>query len=165
MLTDKQMQKAREALNRKKTEDLMKRVKLRLYRRDQQKAAAFHLPFRMVHEHEYPEGEVMPNPYYPNPCGIMKDPATGELMPVPEEERLTDADMDFWFTRFLTLIDLDEYRDADLTGERIPPATAATIRDEYRRRIEDYNANPDRYNTRAWHEGDVDGRQYPKIDS
>lgn len=165
MLTDKQMKKGCEALRRKKTEDLTKKIMLRIYRRDQQKAAELHLPFRMIHRREFPEGEVMPNLYYPNPSGIMIDPDTGEWKPVPEAEKLDDDGMIYYFTRFLTLIDLDTYSDTDLTGERIPPATAATIRDEYRRRIEDYNANPDRFNTRPWHEGDVDGRQYPKIDS
>lgn len=164
MLTDKQMKKGCEALRRKKSEDLVRQIKLLRYRRDQQTAAAFHLPFRMIHNREYPEGEIPPNWYYPNPCGITID-TDGKWQPVPEKECLTDADMNYWFTRFLTLIDLDEYGDADLTGERIPPATAAAIRDEYRRRIQDYNANPDRFNTRGWRSGDVGGRQYPKIDS
>lgn len=163
MLTPEQMQKAREALQRKRSEDLTKKIMLRIYRQDQKTAAELHLPFRMIHKHEYPEGEVQPNLYYPNPSSVMIDTDTGKWIPVPENEKLTDEDMDYWFTRFLTMIDIDGYSDSDLTGERIQPATAATIRDEYRRRIEDYYNNPDRYNTRGWCAGDIDGRRYPKF--
>lgn len=164
MMTDQQMEAARRALRRKKSEELVKQIKLHQYRQDQQKAAKLHLPFRMIHKREYLSDEVRPNEYYPNDGGIMIDPDTGRWIPVPESERLTDDDIDYWFTRFLTMIDLDGYKDSDLTGEAIPPATAAAIRDEYRRRIADYKDHPDRYNTRAWYPGDLHGRRYPRIE-
>lgn len=164
MMTDEQMKKAREALQRKKSEDLVRRIKLRLYRQDQKTAAELRLPFRLIHRREYPSDEVRPNEYYPNDGGIMIDADTGELKPVPEDERLTTERKDYYLTRFLTLIDLDDYSDSDLTGERITADDADRIRSEYRRRISDYTEHPDRYNTRAWYPGDLHGRRYPRFD-
>lgn len=163
-MTPEQIEAAQRALRNKNTEDLTKRIMLHLYRQHQKEAKELLLPFRMIHRHEYPEGEVQPNPYYPNPCSVMVNKDTGDWEAVPEGERLTtDTDIKYWLTRFLTMIDIDQYADTDLTGEAISKEAADAIRDEYRRRIQDYYRNSEDYNTRAWYTGDINGRQYPTL--
>ena len=163
MLTERQIEAARRALQEKEAGDLIKRIMLRLYRFDQKAAEVLGLPFRMVHRSEYPTDEVWPNLFYPNVCGTYVDAKTGEWQPVPSSEKLDEQGRRYYFTRLLSVTDFSDYKNTDWTGEQIPQEDADRIRREYEARVQDYREHPERYNTRAWYAGDIDGRQYPSF--
>lgn len=152
MLTDEQMQKAREALQERKSEELKRRVMLHLYRQDQENARRWQLPFRMVHRKEYPTGEVQPNDYYPHRSGIIID-GSGKPAKLPDAERITKETALYYFTRLLAAneANLMQYRNSDWTGEAITTAEAAEIREEYLKRIRDYKERPEKYDTQPHH--------------
>ena len=160
MLTDEQIQAARKALQERKGEDLKRRILLHQYKRDQENARKWQLPFRMIHRREYPPGEIPPNDYYPHRSGITVD-GSGKPVPLPDAERITKATALFYFTRLLAAneANLMQYRNSDWTGEAITTAEAAEIREEYLKRIRDYKAHPEQYNTQPQH-GTGEGKRY-----
>lgn len=160
MLTDEQMQKAREALQERKSEELKRRVMLHLYRQDQENARRWKLPFKMVHRKEYPSEETAPNDYYPHRSGIIID-GSGKPAKLPDAEKLTEEAALYYFTRLLVWNEecLKDYRNADWTGEAITTAEAAEIRETYLKRIRDYKEHPERYDTQP-HRIDGTGERY-----
>lgn len=160
MLTDKQIEAARKALQERKSEDLKKRILLHQYKLDMLNSKRWYLPFRMVHKHEFPSGEVQPNQYYPHPCGIVID-GSGAPVALPDSEKITKETALYWFTRFLALneANLTEYSRGDWTGEAISAAEARELQKMYLERIRDYHDHPERYNTEAQH-GTGEGRRY-----
>lgn len=149
MLTDRQREAAERALIDNESQKLKKKVLLRAYRRDQERAERWQLPFRMIHRHEYISGEVYPNDYYPRMSNIGRD-ADGNPYTIEDAERIDHDTAIFYFTRILAANEsnLLEYTAGDWTGNMVTPDKAEWYRQTYLDRIQDFLEHPKRYDTK-----------------
>lgn len=146
MLTELQKEKAQKALADHKTRELVKRIKLHLYKQDQELVNTWKLPFRMIHRREFIPGEIEPNDYYPHMFGVGRA-ADGSPALIPDAQKITPERAVYFFTRHLAanLSNLEQYGPADWTGEAISIEAAGRQRQAYTARIQDYHDHPERY--------------------
>lgn len=149
MLTELQRGKAEKALADYKTRELVKRIKLHLYKQDQERVEAWKLPFRMIHRREFIPGEIEPNDYFPHMFGVGRA-ADGSPATIPDAEQITPERAVYFFTRHLAanLSNMEQYGPSDWTGESITADQAEWYLQEYMARVADYLEHPGRYDTK-----------------
>lgn len=147
-MTDEQMKKAQAALKDHRSQQLRKKIMLQLYRRDQERAERWQLPFRMIHRHEFIPGEIPPNDFFPHLSRIGKDSA-GNPYTIPDAQEITPETALYFFTRILAanMDNLTQYVPTDWTGEAITADQAEWYLQEYLARVADYLEHPERYDT------------------
>lgn len=145
-MTDEQMKKARAALKDHRSQQLRKKILLRIYREDQQKAERWALPFRLVHEAAFIPGECPPSDFFPHLSDVGRA-ADGSPYHIPDARRITSQEAVFFFTRFLVynMDNLTRYRPSDWTGEYISLEEAERQLQGYLARIQDFHDHPEKY--------------------
>ena len=145
-MTPEQMEKAKQALADQNSQEIRKRILLKQYRADQERAERWRLPFRMVHRREYIDGEIPPNDFFPLLSRIGKD-EQGNPYTLPDAEPITPETALYFFTRHLAanMDNLMKYRPADWTGEAITEDKAEWYLQTYTARVSDFMEHPRQY--------------------
>lgn len=148
-MTPEQMEAAKRALADQNSQEIRKRILLKQYRADQERAQRWRLPFRMIRRREFIRGEVPPNDFYPHVSNVGRDGA-GNPYTIEDAERIDHDAAIFYFTRILAANEsnLLEYTAGDWTGETVTPDQAEWYRQTYLDRIQDYLAHPKQYDTK-----------------
>lgn len=147
-MTPEQMEAAKRALADQNSQEIRKRILLKQYRADQERAQRWRLPFRMIRRREFIRGEVPPNDFFPHLSRIGKDPA-GLPYTLPDAQEITPETALYFFTRHLAanMDNLTQYVPTDWTGEAITADQAEWYLQEYLARVADYLEHPERYDT------------------
>lgn len=145
-MNDEQMKLAKIALRDYHAQQLRKRIMLRLYRLDQEKASRWRLPFKLIHDANYIPGECPASDYYPHLSDVGIDDA-GNPCRIPDAKRITPETALYYFTRILAYheADLRTYGPADWTGVQIPTYEAEEQLQGYLARVEDFRLHPEQY--------------------
>lgn len=145
-MTPEQMEKAKQALADQNSQEIRKRILLKQYRADQERAERWQLPFRMIHKAEYIDGEIAPNDFFPHLSRIGRD-EQGNPYTIPDAVQVTQEQARYYFTRHLAanMDNLMQYRPSDWTGENITADKAEWYLAEYMARVADYLEHPERY--------------------
>lgn len=145
-MTDEQMKKAQAALKDHHSRQLRKKILLRIYREDQQKAERWALPFRMIHRREFIPGEVPPNDFFPHLSDIGRS-ADGSPYHIADARRITRQQAKYYFTRVLAHNEplITSYGASDWTGINISHDEAERQLQGYMERIRDFYEHPEKY--------------------
>ena len=146
MLTPEQMDKAKAALQREKTKELVRRIMLHRYTQDIEKAERWCLPFKMVHDRQYLPDEEPPGDYYGRPAPVIYDKTKYCMVTNPEAgPPITKEKAIFYFTRHLVAVNLDEYGRGDWTGKTVTQEEADLLKAMFQGRQRDFVRNPHKY--------------------
>ena len=141
MMTDEQMQKAREALKDVRAKKLAQQIALHRRQHCLDDMKLYHLPYRVLYDHRGADPDERPlNKCYPLP-GLPRDAA--EQMNAVSIR--TEDDARYFCTRFLRYEDFDRYDGFDFTGQILQGAELEAVREAYKARQDDYKRNPGKY--------------------
>lgn len=165
-MTEQQMTAAERALHRVEMDELMKRIALR-HRIDCINDVSFYdLPYRLLYDLEQSADEVPLSRFYPHRAARAETEARVKKALTEARERqgdLSEAEAraiqkeiesidytpqdqrDYYFTPFLADWDFSSFKIWDWTGNKIPSAEAARLRQHYTERQKMYMENPERY--------------------
>lgn len=165
-MTEQQMTAAERALHRVEMDELMKRIALR-HRIDCINDVSFYgLPYRLLYDLEQSADEVPLSRFYPHRAARAETEARVKKALTEARERqgdLSEAEAraiqkeiesidytpqdqrDYYFTPFLADWDFSSFKIWDWTGNKIPSAEVARLRQHYTERQKMYMENPERY--------------------
>ena len=145
-MTPEQMEAAKRALADQNSQEIRKRILLKQYRADQERAQRWRLPFRMIRKAEYPAGEIPPNDFFPHLSRVGKD-ANGKPYTIPDAKEITPERAVYFFTRHLAanMDNLTQYAPSDWTGESITADMAEWYLQQYTARIADFLEHPKQF--------------------
>ena len=154
MMTDEQMEKAKQALKDVRSKKLMQQIALHRRQHCLEAMKVFCLPYRVLYDHRGADPDERPlNRYYPLP-GLPRDEAD-QAGAVPIR---TEADAIFYCSRFLRNEDFAVYAPYDFTGQILQGAELEAVRAAYTARQDDYRRNPGKY----WHHSIYPNKKDPK---
>lgn len=165
-MDERQKEAAERALHRVEMDELMKRIALR-HRIDCINDVSFYgLPYRLLYDLEQSADEVPLSRFYPHRAARAETEARVKKALTEARERqgdLSEAEAraiqkeiesidytpqdqrDYYFTPFLADWDFSSFKIWDWTGNKIPSAEAARLRQHYTERQKMYMENPERY--------------------
>ena len=165
-MTEQQMTAAERALHRVEMDELMKRIALR-HRIDCINDVSFYgLPYRLLYDLEQSADEVPLSRFYPHRAARAETEARVKKALTEARERQGDLSevearaiqkeiesidytpqdqRDYYFTPFLADWDFSSFKIWDWTGNKIPSAEVARLRQHYTERQKMYMENPERY--------------------
>lgn len=165
-MTEQQMEAAERALHKAKMQEIQKRLALSRRMDCIANVGFYNLPFRILYSLRQEPDEVPLSRFYPHRAARAETEARvkkaltearerqGDLSEVEARairERLETADYtpqdqrDYYFTPFLADWDFSSFKIWDWTGNKIPSAEAARLRQHYTERQKMYMENPERY--------------------
>ena len=176
MMTEQQKAAAERALRKVELADLQKRAALRRRNRCIKDVTFYGLPFRVLYDLNQPPEQIPLNRFYPHRARSSETELqieearqqnggrlTAEAIEAIESaEHTPEALRDSYFTCCLSGVDFGAFRNWDWTGEPIPEAAAAALKDKYTARQQDFLKNPDKYAAPALKKDDDMGRYSPK---
>lgn len=165
-MTPEQMEKAERAIFHKKIQDILKRHALERRNSCIQDVSFYGLPFRVLYSLNQPPEQIPLSKFYPyraakaeteeavneamqrerEQAGKLSDERMNEIRTAIESIDYTPQDQrDYYFTPFLADWDFSSFKIWDWTGNKIPSAEAARLRQHYTERQKMYMENPERY--------------------
>ena len=165
-MTPEQREKAERAIFHKKIQDILKRHALERRNECIQNVEFFGLPFRVLYSLNQSESQIPLSKFYPyraaraeteeavneavqrerEQAGKLSDERMNEIRTAIESIDYTPADRrEYYFTPFLADWDFSSFKIWDWTGNKIPSAEAARLRQHYTERQKMYMENPERY--------------------
>lgn len=165
-MDERQKEAAERALHRVEMDELMKRIALQHREDCIQNVEFFGLPFRVLYSLNQSESQIPLSRFYPfRACSAETEARVKEALEEARERRgdLSEAEAraiqkeiesidytpqdqrDYYFTPFLADWDFSSFKIWDWTGNKIPSAEAARLRQHYTERQKMYMENPERY--------------------
>lgn len=165
-MTPEQMAKAERAIHRKQIQDILRRHALERRNQCIKDVSFFGLPFRVLYSLQQPPDQTPLSRFYPfRACSAETEARVKEALEEARERRgeLSEAEAraiqkeiesidytpqdqrDYYFTPFLADWDFSSFKIWDWTGNKIPSAEAARLRQHYTERQKMYMENPERY--------------------
>lgn len=165
-MTPEQMAKAERAIHRKQIQDILRRHALERRNQCIKDVSFFGLPFRVLYSLQQPPDQTPLSRFYPfRACSAETEARVKEALEEARErqgelsdeeiqeirERLEaidytpEADRERLFACFLEGWDFSTFKSWDWTGNKIPSAEAARLRQHYTERQKMYMENPERY--------------------
>ena len=165
-MTPEQMAKAERAIHRKQIQDILRRHALERRNQCIKDVSFFGLPFRVLYSLKQSADEVPLSRFYPHRAARAETEARVKKALTEARERqgdLSEAEAraiqkeiesidytpqdqrDYYFTPFLADWDFSSFKIWDWTGNKIPSAEAARLRQHYTERQKMYMENPERY--------------------
>lgn len=165
-MDERQKEAAERALHRVEMDELMKRIALR-HRIDCINDVSFYgLPYRLLYDLQQPPDQTPLSRFYPfRACSAETEARVKKALEEARERQgdLSEAEAraiqkeiesidytpqdqrDYYFTPFLADWDFSSFKIWDWTGNKIPSAEAARLRQHYTERQKMYMENPERY--------------------
>lgn len=165
-MTPEQMEKAERALHKVKMQEIQKRLALSRRMDCIEGVPFYNLPFRVLYSLKQSADEVPLSRFYPHRAARAETEARVKKALTEARERqgdLSEAEAraiqkeiesidytpqdqrDYYFTPFLADWDFSSFKIWDWTGNKIPSAEAARLRQHYTERQKMYMENPERY--------------------
>lgn len=165
-MDERQKEAAERALHRVEMDELMKRIALQHREDCIQNVEFFGLPFRVLYSLNQSESQIPLSRFYPfRACSAETEARVKEALEEARERQgdLSEAEAraiqkeiesidytpqdqrDYYFTPFLADWDFSSFKIWDWTGNKIPSAEAARLRQHYTERQKMYMENPERY--------------------
>lgn len=165
-MTPEQMAKAERALHKAKMQEIQKRLALSRRMDCIEGVPFYNLPFRVLYSLKQSADEVPLSRFYPHRAARAETEARVKKALTEARERqgdLSEAEAraiqkeiesidytpqdqrDYYFTPFLADWDFSSFKIWDWTGNKIPSAEAARLRQHYTERQKMYMENPERY--------------------
>lgn len=165
-MTPEQMEKAERALHKAKMQEIQKRLALSRRMDCIEGVPFYNLPFRVLYSLKQSADEVPLSRFYPHRAARAETEARVKKALTEARERqgdLSEAEAraiqkeiesidytpqdqrDYYFTPFLADWDFSSFKIWDWTGNKIPSAEAARLRQHYTERQKMYMENPERY--------------------
>lgn len=165
-MDERQKEAAERALHRLEMDELIKRIALKHRTACLNDISFFGLPFRILFSLKQPESQIPLSKFYPfraasaeteekireairierEQSGEISDARLNEIRTDIESIDYTPQDQrDYYFTPFLADWDFSSFKIWDWTGNKIPSAEAARLRQHYTERQKMYMENPERY--------------------
>lgn len=165
-MTPEQMAKAERAIHRKQIQDILRRHALERRNQCIKDVSFFGLPFRVLYSLQQPPDQTPLSRFYPfRACSAETEARVKKALEEARERQgdLSEAEAraiqkeiesidytpqdqrDYYFTPFLADWDFSSFKIWDWTGNKIPSAEAARLRQHYTERQKMYMENPERY--------------------
>ena len=165
-MTPERMEKAERALHKAKMQEIQKRLALSRRMDCIEGVPFYNLPFRVLYSLKQSADEVPLSRFYPHRAARAETEARVKKALTEARERqgdLSEAEAraiqkeiesidytpqdqrDYYFTPFLADWDFSSFKIWDWTGNKIPSAEAARLRQHYTERQKMYMENPERY--------------------
>lgn len=165
-MTEQQMTAAERALHKAKMQEIQKRLALSRRMDCIANVGFYNLPFRILYSLRQEPDEVPLSRFYPHRAARAETEARVKKALTEARERqgdLSEAEAraiqkeiesidytpqdqrDYYFTPFLADWDFSSFKIWDWTGNKIPSAEAARLRQHYTERQKMYMENPERY--------------------
>lgn len=165
-MTPEQMAKAERAIHRKQIQDILRRHALERRNQCIKDVSFFGLPFRVLYSLQQPPDQTPLSRFYPfRACSAETEARVKKALTEARERQgdLSEAEAraiqkeiesidytpqdqrDYYFTPFLADWDFSSFKIWDWTGNKIPSAEAARLRQHYTERQKMYMENPERY--------------------
>lgn len=165
-MTPEQMAKAERAIHRKQIQDILRRHALERRNQCIKDVSFFGLPYRVLYSLQQPPDQTPLSRFYPfRACSAETEARVEEALKEARERQgdLSEAEAraiqkeiesidytpqdqrDYYFTPFLADWDFSSFKIWDWTGNKIPSAEAARLRQHYTERQKMYMENPERY--------------------
>lgn len=165
-MTEQQMEAAERALHKAKMQEIQKRLALSRRMDCIANVGFYNLPFRILYSLRQEPDEVPLSRFYPHRAARAETEARVKKALTEARERqgdLSEAEAraiqkeiesidytpqdqrDYYFTPFLADWDFSSFKIWDWTGNKIPSAEAARLRQHYTERQKMYMENPERY--------------------
>lgn len=165
-MTEQQMTAAERALHKAKMQEIQKRLALSRRMDCIEGVPFYNLPFRVLYSLKQSADEVPLSRFYPHRAARAETEARVKKALTEARERqgdLSEAEAraiqkeiesidytpqdqrDYYFTPFLADWDFSSFKIWDWTGNKIPSAEAARLRQHYTERQKMYMENPERY--------------------
>lgn len=165
-MNERQKEAAERALHRVEMNELMKSAALKRRNQCIKDVSFFGLPFRVLYSLKQSADEVPLSRFYPHRAARAETEARVKKALTEARERqgdLSEAEAraiqkeiesidytpqdqrDYYFTPFLADWDFSSFKIWDWTGNKIPSAEAARLRQHYTERQKMYMENPERY--------------------
>lgn len=141
MMTDEQMEKAKQALKDVRSKKLTQQIALHRRQHCLEAMKVFCLPYRVLYDHRGADPDERPlNKYYPLP-GLPRD----EADQAGAVSIRTEDDARYFCTRFIRYEDFDRYEGFDFTGQILQGEALEAVRASYKARQDDYRRNPSEF--------------------
>lgn len=165
-MTEQQMEAAERALHKVKMQEIQKRLALSRRMDCIEGVPFYNLPFRVLYSLKQSADEVPLSRFYPHRAARAETEARVKKALTEARERQGDLSevearaiqkeiesidytpqdqRDYYFTPFLADWDFSSFKIWDWTGNKIPSAEAARLRQHYTERQKMYMENPERY--------------------
>lgn len=165
-MTPEQMAKAERAIHRKQIQDILRRHALERRNQCIKDVSFFGLPYRVLYSLQQPPDQTPLSRFYPfRACSAETEARVKKALEEARERQgdLSEAEAraiqkeiesidytpqdqrDYYFTPFLADWDFSSFKIWDWTGNKIPSAEAARLRQHYTERQKMYMENPERY--------------------
>lgn len=165
-MTEQQMEAAERALHKAKMQEIQKRLALSRRMDCIEGVPFYNLPFRVLYSLKQSADEVPLSRFYPHRAARAETEARVKKALTEARERQGDLSevearaiqkeiesidytpqdqRDYYFTPFLADWDFSSFKIWDWTGNKIPSAEVARLRQHYTERQKMYMENPERY--------------------
>lgn len=165
-MNERRKEAAERALHRVEMNELMKSAALKRRERCIKDVSFFGLPYRVLYSLEQPPDQTPLSRFYPfRACSAETEARVKKALEEARERQgdLSEAEAraiqkeiesidytpqdqrDYYFTPFLADWDFSSFKIWDWTGNKIPSAEAARLRQHYTERQKMYMENPERY--------------------